>query len=228
MARSPRQTYLDWRRTPAVGCVFARYLSRSPEDHGQAVESIEIDTSPDQIAQEIAHRTSDLIADAAIKAALILLPKVRSVKELAEISIELGQLSGWTVSTSELDAPPDAEMTAVHLFRDVPFADTTTKSEILVFGPFDEMPATRRAPVTAIEFLVCEPMGVDPKTQKPTTRANLAHLELELPSQAAFDSMWNGSFSGRLKSLGGEDSRAKAKVSFAISSALASELGLAP
>jgi hypothetical protein len=42
---------------------------------------------------------------------------------------------------------------------------------------------------------------------------------------APFDKVWEQSVKGRLASLGGEDSRAKAKISFVIPQALAKQLG---
>src|SRR5262249_49743225 len=102
-------------------------------------------------------------------------------------------------------------------------------SEALVLGNFDGFPATRRAPVTALEIFVGVPRAMDPKTGEPSKKANLAHVELVLPTSDAAQNMWDKSVEGRLTSLGGvDDVRAKAKVAFVVSSALAESLGCAP
>jgi hypothetical protein len=67
-----------------------------------------------------------------------------------------------------------------------------------------------------MELFVGDPMLSDPKYNRPTVQANLAHMQLNLPTRKAFDNMWENSRKGRLASLGAEDSRAKAKVSFVI------------
>ena len=85
--------------------------------------------------------------------------------------------------------------------------------------------------MTALEMFVGEPMPQDPKTHSPTTKTNLAHMDLsslDLPVRT-IDALWLKSQEGRLASLGGnEDPRAKAKVTFVIPVDIARSLGCEP
>ncbi len=103
----------------------------------------------------------------------------------------------------------------------------TVPSEALVLGPFEEFPATRRAPVTALEIFVGNP-PVQTRYGDPTLKANLDLIPVDPPiPQVAFNNMWETTKELRSTSLGGidDDPRAKAKVSFVISAALAKRLG---
>jgi hypothetical protein len=102
-------------------------------------------------------------------------------------------------------------------------------SEALVFGPFQEFPRTRQAPIVAIEIFVGKPREVDPKTKGHVARVNLAHLDVRPSTLDAYEKMWDRSMKGRLSSLGGvDDSRAKAKVAFVVPLSMAQNLGFWP
>jgi hypothetical protein len=85
----------------------------------------------------------------------------------------------------------------------------------------------------ALEIYVGVPMSRDPKTHQPSTKANLAHMDLGPDIEpATIDKMWEASNAVRRTSLGLtgalEDNRAKAKVSFVIPASLAQKLGCVP
>jgi hypothetical protein len=228
-AMSLVEEYLAWRRKPAVGCVFARLIALQPQNHDQAIEVEASAASPDHVAHAVAVRIDRLVTDPAVSAAVILLPGMDSLEKLTRTALALGQKPEWSVTTTTLQNPPAGPMVAVHISRHIPFQSGTCLSEALVLGPFDEFPATRRAPITALEIYVGVPRASDPKTGAPTTKANLAHMMLHLPTRKAFESMWEKSIQGRLRSLGGhEDSRAKAKVAFVVPADLAKAIGCAP
>lgn len=220
--------YLEWRRGPAVGCVFARLVAVSPATYDQKIEVVPTGGTPRRIAGNIAKRIDRLIEDSAVSAAVLLMPGLLTLEDLCRVSLVLDERPMWAVRTTTLQNPPAGETIAVHIVREIPFGTGSCPSEALVLGPFPEFPPTRRAPVTAMEIYVGKPRAQDPKTGAPTTKANLAHLGLHLPTQKAFDTMWMNSIAGRLQSLGGEDSRAKAKISFVIPIHLANRLGCAP
>ena len=225
---SLRATYLDWRQQRPVGCVFARYMARNPTRFGQKIEEIRIEAAT-RLARAVAARVDKLVADPAISAATILLPRIDTLEALLELALALGAFPKWTVTTTMVQPPPPGDLVAVRIVREIPFGEETRPSEALVLGPFDVFPATRRAPVTAIEIFVGEPMANDPKTRQPTAKANLAHVDLGPDlTQEVFDSMWDRSIKGRAESLGGDDNRAKAKVSFVIPGSLARSSGCAP
>lgn len=228
---SAKSEYLDWRKQSAVGCVFARLMATRPNGFGQRIEVISARGNPVRVAASIAKRVDLLLADKKASIATLLLPDITTLAKLASVALELRAHPHWHVTTTALRGAPIANLVAVHVTRDIPFENTACPSEALMMGPFQEFPPTRRAPITALELFVGPPLPRDPKTHKPTTKANLAHADLtdtELDS-AQIDVMWESSRVARLKSLGGrEDDRAKAKVSFVIPAVLARRLGCEP
>lgn len=225
---SAESDYLKWRKKPPVGCVFARLLASRHSDYPQRIETIPTGRTPDRAATDIAQHIDVLVANPDVTAATLLFPDVKSLEHTAQIMLALGNLPHWTVSTNTLQPPPGRPMVTVHIVREIPFGRATCPSEVLVLGPYQEFPPTRRAPITALEMYVGEPRTDDPKTGAPTTKANLAHIEMNLPSHTAFESMWDKTVEGRKRSLGGDDNRAKAKVSFVIPLGMARRLGCAP
>jgi len=233
---SAASEYLKWRRQAAVGCVFARLMSSRPADFGQRVEEVAPGQTPSQLAAMIAARIEHLAADPMVTAVTLVFPGVDDLRHLTQIALALRDQPRWAVKISTLQPPPVMDMVTVSITRELAFGDGYRPSEALVLGPFQEFPSTRRAPVTALEIFVGEPLPQDPKTHEPTTRANLAHMDLmdrdivnrDL-TQAQMDGMWERSVAGRRQSLGDhEDRRAKAKVSFVIPRSLARELGCEP
>lgn len=222
------QQYLDWRRQPAVGCMFARMIAVRPGHYHQELERLPTRATAQQTAAELATRVDVLIGDTAVSAAAILFPDIGTLEDLTKVLLALRSQPGWTVTTTTLQNPPAGEMVAIHISKQIPFGSGSCPSEALVLGPFMEFPPTRRAPISALEIYVGEPRPTDPKTGDPTTKANLAHMEMNFPTDTAFKKTWNKSVDGRLASLGGEDSRAKAKIAFVIPKALADKLGCAP
>lgn len=229
LSQKPTSSYLQWRRSEEVGCRFARVTAANPVRYQQNVKAIPSSGSPTRVAGTIARRIDELVANPAVEAVALLLPGITTLRRTAETMLALGQRPKWTVTTSALQHPSAGAMVAIHVVREIPFGHGTCMSEALVLGPYSEFPATRRAPVTAIEMYVGEPRPFDPKTGQPTVKANLAHMEMYLPTQRAFDVLWDHSVSGRLKALGGtEDNRAKAKISLVVPVAMAALLGCAP
>jgi hypothetical protein len=217
---SNSRTYLKWRREPGVGCMFARMIAGKPDRYQQVLYEVGA-SSPRTAAVNIAKRIETLVSDPNVSAAALLLPKVRSLETLLSITLALRDQPKWTVTMTTLANPPAGPLVAVHINRLIPFGASACPSEVLVLGPFEEFPNTRRAPFVAMELYVGEPRPEDPKTLQPTTKANLAHIEMNLPTHKAFESVWKKSEEGRRASLGGEDSRAKAKISFVVPLALA-------
>jgi hypothetical protein len=228
---SARSDYLDWRRTAAIGCVFARWFSIHPNEHGQVIEEVSQSKDPQRVATAIAARVETLLADASVSDAALILPSITTIEALSRTAIALADFPEWEVSFDKITPPPSLDLRAVHIVRKIPVGRTRFSSEVLAFGPFRWFPATRRAPVAALEVFVGKPMRHDPKTHKGKTNAHLADMDLsdtELTSDQ-IDRFWEKSPTGRLTSLGGgEDNRAKAKVSFVITPALARKLGREP
>lgn len=227
---SPRAKYLEWRRQPAVGCMFARIIAIRPTAYKQVVESIAPAITPAKSAEQIAKRVETLVEDKSAVAAALLFPDIATLEGMARIMLALGDQPKWTVTAVALENEVVTNTTALRVVRDIPFGQTSCPSETLVLGPFNEFPATRRAPVPALEIFVGEPQPLDPKTGKPTTQANLAHIDTQkILGNHGFDHVWKKSVQGRKEKLGGvNDIRAKAKVTLAIPTSLARSLGCAP
>lgn len=224
---SAKSEYLKWRRGPPVGCVFARWLSKHPREFGQLIEEIPSAGSPSRVAGTIAVRVDRYLHKNDVCAVALIMPSVTTLNALTQIALALRGHSGWEVTTTAID---DA-VVSVRIVRAIPFTGTVYASEGLVLGPYDNFPATRRAPVTALEIFVGQPLPIDPKTHQPKTKTNLADMDLsgtDLTAQM-INQMWANSGTGRLRSLGNiDDLRAKAKVSFVIPTSLATQLGCAP
>lgn len=225
---SAERDYLNWRRGPSVGCMFARHLAARRSDYPQTILTIGTGRGPERAAADLADRINGLVADQAIVAVTVLFPGLTTLEATARVMLGLQAHEHWSVTTSRLQPPPSRALVAVHMSRRIPFRDATCPSEALVLGNFSEFPNTRRAPVTALEMYVGQPREHDPKTGEPTTKANLAHMELRLPTPTTWDKMWAASENGRLASLGGNDNRAKAKVAFVIPVTMARRLECLP
>lgn len=215
-----------------MGCTFARYLASRPDECGQQIEEVSRSRDPRRVAAAIARRVDSCVSDQAVSVATLVLPGILTVKNLAEMALGLRDFPHWSVTTKRLPQPPKGNLVSVHVVREIPFGEKWCPSEVLAFGPFRLFPRTRRAPVVALEIFVGQPMPHDPKDRNtPTTKANLAHLDLggtDLTLKA-INHMWQSSERGRAESLGHKvDNRAKAKVSFVISARLARELGCEP
>ena len=223
---SPEREYLRWRRIePDVGCVFARLIAAKPAQYGQRVRRVPKAKTPSLVARKIAAIVADLVTDDSVAAATLVFPHITTLEHTARVMLALDDEAHWSVSTALVQEPPPGQFIAVRVVREIPFGADTCPSEALVFGNFHEFPPTRRSPITALETFVGQPRPHGPLDDIPTTKANLAHIEMRLKTHEMFLRMWEASRERRTRSLGGQDNRAKAKVSFVIPPALADELG---
>lgn len=236
------KAYRDWKRQPAVACVFARLMARDPKLHGQRWATIS-GTDPAKVAKGIESNVARHVSDGEAAAVSLVFTEISQLPTLVAVAQSLATLPEWSVSTTRLDSTPVGPCAAFRIARSIPFGGGTCPSEALVLGPFNEFPATRRAPVAAFELFVGDPLPVDPKTGQPTTKANLAHIMVPM-GKSTFDSSWESSRKMRRRSLGlpgdppreppedgdpplvPDDPRAKAKVSFVVPLAQATAMGI--
>jgi hypothetical protein len=68
---SAKSEYLKWRNAPAVGCVFARWMSTGPGRFGQNIEEISAGGSPARVAALVAKRVDIFVADQTVSAAAV-------------------------------------------------------------------------------------------------------------------------------------------------------------
>ena len=233
------KAYQDWKKkNAAVGCVFARMMAAAPARYGQCFELVSA-VGPAAISTEISQRVATHVGSAGAAVVTLVFPTLNDLRSIVAVAQELGRLPHWTLTLTKLAATPIGACVAFGIVREIPFGTSTCPSEALVLGPFDEFPNTRRAPMTAMELFVGPPLERDPKTGKPTRKANLAHVDVSPLQGEGFQRTWKNSVVGRRRSLGinvppeieelspdVDDLRAKAKVSFVIPAALATELGV--
>ena len=229
MSQGPIDLYRSWKRTYAdIGCVFARLMAtKPPPGYGEAVVA---GSDPSTIAREIATRIATFVDDPLSFAAALVFPDVNDLPTLTKMALALASQPLWTVTRRIIPGTPIGDVVAFNVVREIPKADGgTCPSESLVLGPFSDFPKTRRAPVTALEIFVGTAPTHQP-TGEPTVKAHLADFNIEgLPAASTFQLMWDGSKTGRLKSLDGiDDLRAKAKVTFAIPMSVAALIGCVP
>lgn len=219
---SVKSDYVEWKRKqPDIGCQFAKLIATRPDRYGQAVLVVNASTSANRIAASIAARITALVADASVAAGALLFPNITNIEQLAGGILALADQQHWHVSAKPLVHDQEGDLVAISACRDIPFGDSTLPSEALVLGPFDIFPRTRKAPVAALEIFVGPPRQLDPKTAQVPTKANLAHMDVYLPSHRAFTRMWDLSAAGRTRSLDGvDDPRAKAKVTLVVTKAM--------
>jgi hypothetical protein len=228
-SQGPIELYRSWKRTYAdIGCVFARLMATKPPP-GYA-EAVVAGSDPSTIGREVATRIAAFVDDPEIFAAALVLPDVNDLPTLTKMALALASEPLWTITRWIISGTPIGDVVAFNLVREIPKADGgTCLSESLALAPFSEFPKTRRAPVTALEIFVGTAPAHQP-TGDPTVKAHLADFNIEgLPAPSIYQLMWDGSKTGRLKSLGGvDDLRAKAKVTFAIPVSVASLIGCMP
>lgn len=225
------EQYLHWKRTNgAVACVFARLMAASKDRYGQRL-TVVTNKDAQKVAKAIDSAITTFVEDVDAAAATIIMPAITTSAQLVSVAQTLEKFPHWQVKHWPIESTPEGAVVAFGVARTIMLADgTEVPSEALVLGPHDRFPATRKAPVTALEVFVGVPSSIDPKTQRATSRANLAHVNMTPPlPQRIIDRNWAQSQKDRLSSLGGvDDPRAKAKVSFVISTELAKQMGYAP
>lgn len=232
---TPAGDYRNWKRSSlAVGCVFARLLANREYEHGQKIVTVGASTTPERIATSVANQVSKLLQDSDVTAACVLLPKVTELRLLVRAMMALGDKPDWVMSKAMMHHPPVGDLVALGLTRNIPSPHYgTLPSEALVFGDFDIFPATRRAPVVALELFVGVPLEFDPKDDVTlASKANLAHILTPSLTASARANMLALSGKARKASLQlAEDQldlRAKAKVSLVVPLDVARELDCVP
>lgn len=225
---SAKNEYLDWkRRDKAIACAFARLIALRPEDYGQKVELVGAKSSASRIAASIDARITKLLNNPEVSAATLLFDASITLERFAEALNSLALLDGWSISASVLDHDEISDIASLSLIKDIPYGQEFLPSEVLCFGPYNLMPNTRRSPYPALEMFVGVPLDRDPKSQAQVKKANLAHINMRLPTPEVFQRTWDKTMKQRLVSLGNkEDCRAKAKVTLVVPKALAYDFGL--
>lgn len=222
-----------WHARGQNGCEFARGLSKDAPAHGWGARvwwGLPSDW-PDRQWAAIGACVRAAINDPDTKAISLLFPDITTGEELVRLVRELGRLPDWWLGA--LPQPVQAEgrpdrvpiRLTVHLV-------SSKRAWPLGFGPFDFLPATRRAPFTEVA-LVTKPkrsprrQGIRPKPRV----AHLADIHLDEGDELVtkWDSRWEQTTSRKRTVIRGdvppqaveaELQLAKARVTLAIPEAL--------
>ena len=208
--------YRDWQRRSQVACVFARRIATQPRKYN--VETVVVQEAPAEEMTGVIDSTAKAVmaARGSHEALTILLPKLVDSMLLAVFCKRLGARNDhWRI---EAVPNPSDRLKRVHvslrftLRKDV-------EAEILGLGPFDFLPLTRRAPITALEVRT-KVEGHKKRGRSKVGRSHLADIPWPAANSAWYDRSWKQSEEARRTVLGGDDSAARARITFAIPRAI--------
>lgn len=205
-----KAVYKHWQTCRVVGCVFAQQIAARPDQHSidWNVITDEVTTrNAIDVARQIAGYVEPLKNQE--EAAVILLPGLCEPVALASLCKSLGQLEGWGCK-AELNPSDKCDRVYVRLVVALP---PTAEAELLGLAPFSFLPATRQAPVAALQIRT-KPDRAEWRGPSPIKKAHLAHIDW--PDEHTRDRYWERTEQNRRDILGGDDSAAKARVTFAI------------
>lgn len=206
------EVYRDWQRRPPVACVFARLISLKPtiyDVHWDILSSsITADNAID-IAQKVAQIVEPVKGQE--EAVVILFPCVETPESLVLLCKALAQCDDWNVVASY---NPSDKLDRVYT-RITTVVGPNTEAEVLGVGPFDFFPATRRSPILALHVRTKTERA---KSRAPgsTDKAHLADMEWPEGRGKRFHQFWSSTIQKRLEVLGGDDSAARARITFSI------------
>ena len=204
--------YRDWQRRSQVACVFARKIAVRPGKYDVQTKIIEQD--PVKEMTQVVAATADAVNNACgnHEALTVLVPKLVDSKALVAFCKRLGARNGrWSI---EAVFNPSDRLERVHMsLRYV--LEQNIHAEILGLGPFNFLPSTRRAPITALEIRT-KTKGHKKRGGSHISRSHLADINWPNVKQKTRDKDWEQSKRARLQALGGDDSAARARITFAI------------
>lgn len=209
------QVYRKWQAQGQLACQFARHVGRSPEDFGIVTRTVITDASgklDDASRSAIREAVEHARSAANVQGLTILFPAVIDPSALVLFCRELGNVPLLTV-TAKLNPSDRDERVYVAIRAQV---GDTAVAEILGFGPFQFLPFTRRSPITALE-LRTKQLGAKLSGPGKPKRLHLAAIPMPQDwNDERIQRVWSYTERAREDFLGGDDSAAKAKVTFAI------------
>jgi hypothetical protein len=207
------RVYRNWQTQGQLACRFAQQLARQAEGYGMRACVINASSRgnlSEEAVSALSHACRTACESKEVQALALLFPRIESAAALVRLLKILAKLPGWAITA----APnPSDRLQRVHVrvhYR----LDAGHVAEALGFGPFQFLPLTRRAPVVALEMLTKVSRPKESALGRPK-RLHLAGIELDWPA-SRIKRVWQATEENRLYMLGGDDSAAKAKVSFAI------------
>jgi hypothetical protein len=183
--------FQTWVAQGATACRFAQYRALHPATAGYASRIVPAVPSSDDLDD-----LQDWLADSAATAVFLHVPAAVDAHQVATLIATLARDPRWFAHEIE-PAAPDPE--GVHIALRWPIPGTGWHSEVLGFAPLDEVPFTRRAPVTT---LVLRTIPAGPDADSTTVHlAQIPYLDAEV---AHVDARWQGTLADKAALLGGE------------------------
>ena len=204
--------YRDWQRRVQVACVFARRIATQPRKFGVHTVVVKGDPVTEMTGAIDATAAAAKAARGTHEALTVLIPKLINSKVLVALCKRLGARNDdWTITAT---FNPSDKLERVHVsLRYV--LRTDVHAEILGFGPFNFLPATRRAPISALEIRT-KTKGSKKRGHSAVARSHLADIPWRGAGDAWVNRAWKTTEEARRTVLGGDDSAARARITFAI------------
>lgn len=208
-----RLVYLNWQYGPEVACQFARAIACRPHRYDVGVATLGghiTEPSAGQAAMALNEKLE--VMKGQEEGAAILLPGLVDGAALSALCKTLGQLDGWNLKAR---LNPSDRMNRVYVRLTTEVA-AGVEAEVLGVGPFDFLPRTRRAPVAAFHVRT-KPTDAKPRDPKDSLKAHLADMSWPGGRESRqFGKLWKATEKARDAILGGDDSAARARITFAI------------
>ena len=212
--------YLDWLRRGQVGCIFAQLLGRARNRVGLRTVVVPDCSRTQAQVRDLADAIDQLIKGAAedreIEAITILLPAIVSPEDLVKLLLALSRLVGWKIEI-------EREWRTLTIVGLRTVIGPRVWTEILGLGPMAFLPPTRQSPVTSLEVRTKDKGSIWSRITRTMRAAHLAYLPTDrfLTPQQHRTRFKTLTPALKKRILGGnEDERAKARVTFAVPSAM--------
>lgn len=210
--------YRDWQTRSQIACEFARIIATNPKKYGLATSVLPLsDIGVD--AHQWSKDTDQFVSDQTeiSEGVSIIIPGLTHPADLVEFCKYFRRLPKWSVSNT---INPSDRLDRVYVNLSVKL-DKNTEAEVLGFGPFDFLPLTRQSPITAIEVRT-KIAGAKERADEELKKSHLADIAWPEINR---DQLWSRTKQQRLKVLGGDDSAARARITFAIPATIWSSIG---
>ncbi len=199
-----------WHADGHNACVFASYMSALRTDNGWETIVLSGSGDPGEAAEQIAALVHPRLTAPEAEVVSVLLPHVDDLAELAAIIGRLSELPNWSVTDEGGEDDEEfGQVVRLGLRVGVEFGFL---SEVLGFGPFAVLGATRRAPFTELAI------RAKPPTKRPKhRRAFVAHYKIPGLDNFEMNLWWQQTSANRAARLGAEhEERSKARVTVAL------------
>lgn len=210
------ETFHDWVKQGATGCVFAQRRSMSP-DHAQWL-GIRVNSPPEQ--RELDGLQSVLEAASDPQAILLAFPEAVTLESVGELVSAFHEHPAWACETVPKNAVQPDGFQEVGIRWLLPHSKY--RSEAIGFGPFEEFPVTRQAPVTALAFRTHPP--TEPEKDN---RVHLAQMPFDDRESEDWEKFWKRTQELRSDLLNDVlEHAARARVTWRLPESIAAVAGL--